>query len=116
VPGVSTSPLFPSGNSAPRLEAVNPYERRRAILADPNSPNEFLRDIKVPSGLRTARGLREFLINSPKRDTNAVTPAQKVEHLEQLLNLLTTSHFEVVAYLGKIGDALQQGNPPRGLL
>jgi hypothetical protein len=51
-----------------------------------------------------------------KRDTNAVTPAQKVEHLEQLLNLLTTSHFEVVAYLGKIGDALQQGNPPRGLL
>jgi hypothetical protein len=84
-------------------------------LTDPNSPNEFLRNIRVPPGLRTALSLREFLINSPKRDTSTVTPAQQVQHLEQLLNLLTTSHFELISYLGKLEDD-QKRKPPRGLL
>jgi hypothetical protein len=82
-------------------------------------PNTFLRDVKLPSSpaLRTTKSLRDYLVSTAAKDHSTLSPADIEEHNKRVLDWLLTSHFEVVDYLGKLEETLQQReDQPRGLL
>ncbi|BAX92025.1 hypothetical protein MSG_01872 [Mycobacterium shigaense] len=81
--------------------------------------NTFLRDVKLPSApsLRATKSLRDYLVDAAARDHGALSPAEIEEPNKRVLDWLLTSHFEVVDYLGRLEETLQQhGGQPRGLL
>jgi hypothetical protein len=87
-------------------------------VTDPR-PNTFLRDVKLPSApaLRATKRLRDYLVESSAKDHSSLSPADIEEHNKRVLDGLLTSHFEVVDYLGRLEETLQQRDgEPRGLL
>ncbi|SPM37353.1 Mycobacterium rhizamassiliense ORFan, partial [Mycobacterium rhizamassiliense] len=83
-------------------------------------PNTFLRDVKIPStpSMRTTNSLRDYLVSTAAKDHSTLSPAEIEEHNKRVLDWLLTSHFEVVDYLGKLEESLQQQQEDqhRGLL
>ena len=81
-------------------------------------PHSFLRDVKIPSApsLRATNSLRDYLVDSAAKDHSSLSPGDIEEHNKRVLDGLLTSHFEVVDYLGRLEETLQQGDRPRGLL
>jgi hypothetical protein len=82
-------------------------------------PNTFLRDVKIPSAssLRATNSLRDYLVDSAAKDHGALSPADIEEHNKRVLDGLLRSHFELVDYLGRLEETLQQQrDQPRGLL
>lgn len=87
-------------------------------MTDPK-PRTFLQDVKLPSApaLRATKSLRDYLVDSAAKDHSTLSSADIEEHNKRVLDGLLTSHFEVVDYLGRLEETLQQRrDEPRGLL